>query len=780
MKFSNGYWLYKEGVTASGCAEVRNIKISQTEAILYIAPSKVYNRGQTLGGPLFTLTFSSPQSGIINVNFKHYENESGNYENLPAYVYNNRNCPLETKNQDGVIIISSGDLNVEISKDPFKIVYKYKDKYLTSSNEKQLAYMKTPDGNYMRERLGVSAGENIYGLGERFTPYIKNGQSVDIWNEDGGTASEQAYKNIPFYLSNRGYGIYVNHPELVSFEICSEAASKSQFSVKGEELNYCVIGGEDLSRVVSRYTALTGRPSLPPAWSFGLWLSTSFTTQYDEQTVTSFIDGMKERDIPLSVFHFDCFWMREYEWCNFDWDKEKFPDPENMLARLKAKGLKICVWINPYISHISPLFEEARQNGYLIKNKTGGVWQWDLWQPGMGIVDFTNPAAAEWYKDKLRKLMDGGVDCFKTDFGERIPVDCVYFDGSDPLLMHNYYAYIYNKAVFEVTQEKKGASEGIVFARSASPGSQSFPVHWGGDCEATYEAMAESLRGGLSLSLCGFGFWSHDISGFENTATPDLYKRWVAFGLFSSHSRLHGSGSYRVPWLFDEEAVEVLKFFTKQKCALMPYLFATAVKASETGIPVMRPMVLEFQDDPVCAFLDRQYMLGDNLLAAPVFNDRGETETYLPDGVWTHWFTNRQAEGGRYISEKNDYFNLPLWARPNSVIITGKDNSAVVYDYEDEPVLHVFRLDKANAVIFGKDGEKKLNVELEKDESENKISVSAGGNKKGFKLLFRNLKIHTRIRAVNGGGEIDLTSRQTELGFEIDIPAGCETLEIYF
>jgi len=429
---------------------------------------------------------------------------------------------------------------------------------------------------------------------------------------------------------------------------------------------------------------------------------------------------------------------------------------------------------------MSALFEEGKQNGWLLKNKTGGVWQWDLWQPGMGIVDFTNPEATEWFKNHLRRLMKGGVDCFKTDFGERIPKDCVYYDGSDPLKMHNYYTYLYNKAVFEVTQECRGENEGIVFARSAVPGCQSFPVHWGGDCEATYEAMAESLRGGLSLSMGGFGFWSHDISGFENTATPDLYKRWVAFGLLSSHSRLHGSSSYRVPWLFDEEAVDVLRFFTKQKCALMPYLYAMAVKTNKTGIPVMRPMVLEYQDDPVCAFLDRQYMLGDNLLVAPVFNEKGETETYLPtlpnNGAWTNWFTNKQINGGCYVKEKCDYFTLPLWVKANSIITVGKENTTVDYDYDDEPVLHVFGLDKTQATIYGKDGKESFTVYLEKDEYDNEISLTVEGMSKGFKLMFRKIS----KRNIKTNYDIELSCRETELGFEITIPAGCKSLEINF
>ncbi|HEX5691126.1 MAG TPA: alpha-xylosidase, partial [Roseiflexaceae bacterium] len=333
-------------------------------------------------------------------------------------------------------------------------------------------------------------------------------------------------------------------------------------------------------------------------------LTTSFTTNYDEATVTSFIQGMADRDLPLHVFHFDCFWMKEFHWVNFEWDTRVFPDPQAMLQRLKARGLRICVWINPYIAQRSAMFDEGMEHGYLVKLPDGDVWQWDRWQAGMALVDFTNPDACRWFGDKLRALIDMGVDSFKTDFGERIPTEVVYFDGADPVKMHNYYAYLYNKVVFEVLEERLGVGQAAVFARSATAGGQKFPVHWGGDSTATFESMAESLRGGLSLCLSGFGFWSHDIGGFEHTASADVYKRWCAFGLLSSHSRLHGSQSYRVPWLFDEEAVDVLRFFTRLKCRLMPYLFAAAVEAHASGVPMMRAMLLEFPDDPACDFVD--------------------------------------------------------------------------------------------------------------------------------------------------------------------------------
>lgn len=372
---------------------------------------------------------------------------------------------------------------------------------------------------------------------------------------------------------------------------------------------------------------------------------------------------MAERALPLHVFHFDCFWMKAFQWCDFEWDPQTFPDPKGMLQRLKARGLKICVWINPYIGQKSPLFLEGKEKGFLLQRPDGRVWQWDKWQAGMGIVDFTHPGACEWYAGHLKRLLDMGVDCFKTDFGERIPTDVVWHDGSDPQKMHNHYAFVYNKLVYETLQEKRGNDDAVLFARSASVGAQQFPVHWGGDCYATYESMAESLRGGLSIGLSGFGFWSHDIGGFENTAPAHIYKRWCAFGLLSSHSRLHGSKSYRVPWVYDDEACDVVRQFTQLKCRLMPYLYPASVQAATHGTPVMRAMMLEFPDDPACDYLDRQYMLGDNLLVAPVFSEEGEVDFYLPQGRWTHLLTNEVIDGSRWHRQQHGFDSLPLYVR---------------------------------------------------------------------------------------------------------------------
>ncbi|MDF1512894.1 MAG: alpha-xylosidase, partial [Anaerolineae bacterium] len=555
--------------------------------------------------------------------------------------------------------------------------------------------------------------------------------------------------------TNRGYGVFVNHPEKVSYEIASEKVERVQFSVPGEYLDYFVIYGPALMNVLERYTALTGRPALPPAWSFGLWLTTSFTTDYDEETVTSFIQGMADRDLPLHVFHFDCFWMKEFHWTNFEWDKRVFPDPRAMLQRLKARGLKICVWINPYIAQRSALFDEGMEHGYLVKRTDGSVWQWDRWQAGMGLVDFTNPEASRWFADKLRTLIEMGVDCFKTDFGERIPTDVVYHDGSDPLLMHNYYTFLYNQTVFQVLEQVLGKGEAAVFARSATAGGQQFPVHWGGDSTATFESMAESLRGGLSLCLSGFAFWSHDMGGFTHTASADVYKRWCAFGLLSSHSRLHGASSYRVPWLFDEAghtgptASDVLRFFTNLKCRLMPYLFDAAVEAHKHGIPVMRAMPLAFPGDPGCDTLDRQYMLGESLLVAPVLSADGKVDYYLPPGRWTHILNGEVIEGGRWVRETHGYLSLPLLARPNAIIPIGANTQKPDYNFADGVTFHVFELEDGTTVSASVPTLKgTLGMVLKARRTGRALHFKAEGTSTGWSILLRNI---VGVTGVKGG-----------------------------
>lgn len=595
MKFTNGYWMIRDGVDALYAREAYELAAdATTESLNVLAPTSVVRgRYDTLNLPTFNVDITTPAEGVIRVCAEHWQgateypgfplnaDEPGNRDYVTVQANGNGDGEVGVNGAD--VTLTTGGLTVKVVKGaPWNLTFIGEDgKVLTESAGKSLGRFKlgaesnvtaqpvsefgvTMDGSARDEsdvfiaiQLHLSVGEDVYGLGERFGAYVKNGQSVDIWNEDGGTASEQGYKDIPFYMTSNGYGVLVNNRGHVSFEIGSENT---------------------------------------------------------EATINSFIDGMAERDIPLAAFHYDCYWMREFHWCDFEWDKRFFGDIESTLKRLHE------------------------DKGYLVRKPNGEVWQTDFWQAGMGLVDFTNPAAREWFKDKVKALLNQGVDSIKTDFGERIPRDVVWYDGSPKLSMHNWYTQLYNQAVFEAIEETYGKGNACLYARSATVGGQQQPVHWGGDCESTFNGMAQSLRAGLSLTSSGFGFWSHDIGGFEGAfPDPAVYKRWVAFGMLGSHSRLHGSTVYRVPWLFDEEdekngvalvpgqtAVDVVREFTKLKLELMPYVYQLGLQPHVNGTPVMRSMFVEFPDDPACRTLDRQYMFGPSMLVAPVFTYSGE------------------------------------------------------------------------------------------------------------------------------------------------------------
>lgn len=595
MKFTNGYWMIRDGVDALYAREAYELAAdATTESLNVLAPTSVVRgRYDTLNLPTFNVDITTPAEGVIRVCAEHWQgateypgfplnaDEPGNRDYVTVQANGNGDGEVGVNGAD--VTLTTGGLTVKVVKGaPWNLTFIGEDgKVLTESAGKSLGRFKlgaesnvtaqpvsefgvTMDGSARDEsdvfiaiQLHLSVGEDVYGLGERFGAYVKNGQSVDIWNEDGGTASEQGYKDIPFYMTSNGYGVLVNNRGHVSFEIGSENT---------------------------------------------------------EATINSFIDGMAERDIPLAAFHYDCYWMREFHWCDFEWDKRFFGDIESTLKRLHE------------------------DKGYLVRKPNGEVWQTDFWQAGMGLVDFTNPAAREWFKDKVKALLNQGVDAIKTDFGERIPRDVVWYDGFPKLSMHNWYTQLYNQAVFEAIEETYGKGNACLYARSATVGGQQQPVHWGGDCESTFNGMAQSLRAGLSLTSSGFGFWSHDIGGFEGAfPDPAVYKRWVAFGMLGSHSRLHGSTVYRVPWLFDEEdekngvalvpgqtAVDVVREFTKLKLELMPYVYQLGLQSHVNGTPVMRSMFVEFPDDPACRTLDRQYMFGPSMLVAPVFTYSGE------------------------------------------------------------------------------------------------------------------------------------------------------------
>lgn len=761
MKFSHGVWRMRDDVHPFWAARAHEHRVEGEELIVHCVDR---DRKQNLNNYGIFLRVSSPLPDVIRVRVSHF---TGRQPRRPSFVLESGTAPgVRIEEHAGAVVLKSGRASVRVHQDPLAVEFLRDGEIVCRTRPKSLGVMTVRgERDHVMQRFSLSNGELVYGMGERFGPLVKNGQQVSIWNEDPGTETDLAYKNVPFYLTNRGYGILVNNPGRVDFEVATERVSAVQVSVPENELDYYLFVGSGPREVLERYTALSGRPALPPGWSFGLWLSTSFLTDYDESIVGSMIDGMAERKIPLSVFHFDCLWMREHHWCDFEWDPKKFPDPGAMLTRLKQRGVKISVWINPYISEFSRLFAEGRERGYFLKTRAGDVYQRYDWQPGIALVDFTNPDAVSWYQDKLRRLLELGVDCFKTDFGERIPPDAVYFDGSDPERMHNFYPYLYNQAVFSLLEQTHKKGGAIVFARSATAGSQRFPVHWGGDCDATFESMAETLRGGLSFGLSGAGFWSHDIGGFNATATPELYKRWVAFGLLSSHSRLHGANTYRVPWEFDEESVDVLRGFVELKHRLMPELWRVGLLAHRSGLPMMRAMVLEFPDDPACGYLDRQYMLGDKLLVAPVLDAGGRVEYYLPQGIWTDFFTGERREGGRWHTRESVPFTQAvLEVREGTLLALGTAIERPDGDYLDAPDFQLFELsDGMVASTMVERGRDSARVEARAERRGSSIVLSASGDLAALQaptVTVRGLATPARVQ----NGEVDAL---TELGVRV-------------
>lgn len=701
-------------------------------------------------------SFSAPREDMIRVCINHF---AGVVRKGPEFKLDTQSGCGRAEETPSILVLKSGRTRLEIEKEGNLAFRFYYDDRLLTRTDGLGAYVTDADYEadrmadcnwrrmphsyveeaWMREALVLDVGEQIYGLGEHFTPLVRNGQNLDIWNRDGGSNTEQGYKCIPFHLSSRGYGVLVNTPDFVDYEIGTESVRHAIFSVEGEELEYIIIGAEGPKEVLSAYTALTGRSPVPPAWSFGLWLSTSWLPEFGREEVLAAIDRMAECGIPLEVFHFDARWMKDFHDCDFRWHP-RYGDARQMLKDIHDRGVRVCCWINPYVAQPSALFREGLEHGYFVKKPNGDVWQTDSWMTGTAIVDFTNPEATRWYCANIGKVLDMGVDCIKTDFGERIPTNAVWYDGGDPRWMHNYYTYIYNEAIYSLLKSKYGEHGAVVFGRSATVGTQRFPVNWGGDNQASYISMAESLRGGLSFCMSGFGFWAHDISGFVGTATPDLYKRWAAFGMLSTHSRLHGKDSLRMPWHFDEESCRVLAHFARLKCAFMPYLYEAATYVHLFGQPMMRAMVLDFPEDPVCRTLDRQYMLGERLLVAPVFSETGVAEFYLPAGRWTDWQTGEVLEGGRYYTRAYDYFSLPLLARPNSIVARGGIDNRTVYDYADGVTLEAFELTgEAECRVYEENKGERLHIKACRENTAIIIEVDGSAADGNWSILLVNV-----------------------------------------
>lgn len=482
----------------------------------------------------------------------------------------------------------------------------------------------------------LSPGEKIFGCGESFTGFDKRGQKIVLWTDDAnGVQSREMYKPIPFFMSSRGYGMFIHTTSPVTCDFGSYFSGINSLMIGDDELDLFVFLGQPKD-ILDEYTKLTGKSPMPPLWSFGLWMSRC--TYFSEKQTREVAAKLRENNIPCDVLHLDTGWF-ETDWrCDYQFSKSRFTDPAKMISDLEDEGFHISLWQLPYFVPKNTLFDELVEKNLVVRDAKGNLPYEDA------VLDFSNPETVAWYQGKLANLLKLGVGAIKVDFGEAAPVDGLFASGRSGFYEHNLFPLRYNKAVADIT--KKTTGESIIWARSAWAGSQRYPLHWGGDAESTDQGMAAELRGGLSFGLSGFTFWSHDVGGFTARASEDLYLRWLAFGIFSSHTRCHGTAP-KEPWEYGPAFMDQFRRTVEMRYKLMPYIYAQAKASSEHGFPMLRALFLEFPDDPGAWQVDDEFCFGSDMLVAPLMHEGERSRAvYLPPGNWIDYQSGNSYTGG--------------------------------------------------------------------------------------------------------------------------------------
>lgn len=607
-----------------------------------------------------------------------------------------------------------------------------------------IGFDQAADGRLLaRESVAVRPGEAFYGLGEKFTPLNKWGQEITSYAMDcGNVSSHRSYKNIPFLMSTAGYGVFVHSSYPIVYRMGAESSITYSIHIADSLLDYFLIYGPEFKRILQRYTDLTGRAPMPPKWSFGFWMSRA--GYKNRREVEGVIQEMRTRDFPCDVIHLDPWWMGNGPWSTYEWDTASFPQPEEMICRLREQGVRTCLWIHPYVPVGTRIYQEGLEKGYFVRRPDGQPAPVVETFSGSNLVaiDFTNPEARAWLLARLDALHDMGVAVFKTDFGEQAPVDAVYYDGRSGLEMHNLYPLLYNRAVFELSEKRFG--RGLVWGRSAYAGSQRYPVQWGGDSYSSLDQIACQLKGLLSYGISGVPFCSHDVGGFDyspaafdyldRNATeagaggefpkdPVTYIRWLQFGVFSSHIRAHGKQP-REPWSYGPEAEAIARRYLKLRYRLLPYIYSQAVRSTQTGLPMARPLVLEYQDDPNTYNLDTEYLFGDSFLVAPVLTPDNHCRVYLPAGQWVNYWTKELCDGGRWIEADAPLEVLPLWVKAGAIIPLGPEMDYVEQKPLDPLVLELYYPQgEGETIIYDED---KPEIAVRYRRRGNTLTVEAG------------------------------------------------------
>lgn len=560
------------------------------------------------------------------------------------------------------IIYSSDYGTIQINKNPWRIVLKDKagrilsqTAALSDADSTQVKYtpfcfVKRGSDNARRINpvFTLTADEMIFGCGESATGLNKAGQKVNLFVTDPqGPETDQMYKPIPFFMSNRGYGMFMHTSAPVTCDFGATYIGLNKMFMGDENLDLFVFFGEPKD-ILDEYTDLVGKPGMPPLWSFGTWMSR--ITYFSEKEGYDVAANIRKNKYPCDVIHFDTGWF-DVDWqCDYKFSENRFQNPQQMLKDLRSQGFHVCLWQLPYFTPKNRYFSELIEKDMYVKNGNGELPYEDV------VLDFSNPETVKWYQDKLAGLLNIGVSAIKVDFGEAAPLNGIYASGKSGWYEHNLYPVRYDMAVSEIT--KKLHNENIMWARAAWAGSQRYPLHWGGDAATTNTGLLGTLRAGLSFGLSGFSFWSHDMGGFVKSTPEDLYCRWIPFGFLTSHTRAHGAPPTE-PWLYDSKRVQdVFRKSAEMKYRLMPYVYAQAKECTEKGLPMLRALFVEFPDDPRAWKVDDEYLFGSQILVAPLLESGMTGRTvYLPEGKWIDYQTEKVYEGGWHRIEAG---SLPI------------------------------------------------------------------------------------------------------------------------
>ncbi len=679
------------GVEKTENGVILTLKTSARRAVLsYTHETSLYlyeNAEATVGEVYLGIEFWT--NGIFRVALSKDKEPSDRFASIPEdmrmLVAKPERVDLSLNRDEGRIILSTDTVTIRIDESTAateacfadgKVFYSRLIQEMFTADVYDLALAEA-DGKYACfEALELENDEVIYGLGERFDSVVRNGRTVDFRNKDAiGTTNRRTYINVPFFLSTKGYGLFLNSGAHTDWQIGTTDTGALQFGLLDDRMEYFVIPGRTPKDIIKGYCGLTGFSKLPPLWSFGLWMSRNSYLSWE--VVDEVAENIRKNDIPCDVLHLDTAWF-ERDWnCDLKFSKERFPDPEENIARYGENGFKISLWQYNFIppNADNEHYLEAVRQGYTSKNAEGepyvlpleckGSWTDDV------TVDFSDPDARKWYGEKIAKLIRLGARAIKTDFGEGIAEDAIY-KNIEGRFFHNLYSLVYNATVFEASKAVSG--ENLVWARSGTAGSQRYPIHWGGDSQCSFEGLAGTVRAALSVGMSGIPFFSHDIGGFIGTPDDELYVRWAQVGLFSSHSRCHGSGNdnYREPWRFSTEACEIFRYYDKLRYSLMPYIYSEAEKCTRTGLPMMRALYLEYPEDRNVLHIDDEYLFGDSLLIAPVLKSLKKTDirrVYLPKGRWYDFFTKERIESkGEWIERRVDLRTMPIYVKAGTLL----------------------------------------------------------------------------------------------------------------